>query len=51
MQKLIQKFKDQQTIENAKKLVAYVGKHPMAMCMVSSDDNVIVKQAYDLVNR
>lgn len=49
MTKLIQKFKDDQTIENAKKLVAYNSKHPMAICMVSQADAEIIKQAQALL--
>ena len=35
MEKLLARYKETQTNADAKKLVAYINKHPMALCLAS----------------
>lgn len=47
MKKLIDKFRKDPTLTNAKKIFDYEFKHPMSLAMISEDDRVIYQVAKD----
>lgn len=49
MSKLIAKFRAVPSIDNAKRLVAYLDRHMMAECMATADDNAAIAQARALI--
>lgn len=50
MSKLLTAFENNQTIENARKLVAHDRKHPMASCLLSPDEHIVLRAAYHRVS-
>lgn len=51
MTKLIDKFVADSSIANAKKIVAYINKHPMAPCMLSIEQCAILNAAVILAQK
>lgn len=52
MNKLIQAFANNpQNREAAKRLLAYLEKHPMAICLVSRNDEIIIGAARAILAR
>lgn len=45
MQKLLTKYTEDRSIENATKVYEYNNKHPMASCMLSSDEFEVLRAA------
>jgi hypothetical protein len=45
MSKLLTAFSEAPTVANARRLLAYVRKHPMALCMVTVDEHETIKHA------
>jgi len=45
MSKLIARYQDEPTVENARKIRAYEYKHPMAICMLSADEYAVYRAA------
>jgi len=45
MLKILNKFKSDQSLKNAKSLINYIGKHPMAMVVATLEDNKVLHQA------
>jgi len=45
MLKILNKFKSDQSLKNAKSLINYIGKHPMAMLTASASDEDVLHQA------
>lgn len=51
MHKLIQAYANNpQNREAAKRLLAYLNKHPMAICMASANDQIIIAAARAIAN-
>lgn len=50
MRKLIDTFNRHRTVDNARKLLAYLDKHPMAICMAFDDDITIIGYARQMVD-
>ena len=48
MKKLIEKFIANPTVTNAAALVRYLDKHPMAECMTTPEDRIIILNARNL---
>jgi hypothetical protein len=49
MRKLIQAFNEIESRTNAKRLLAYVSKHPMALVLASDDDIRAIERARNVV--
>jgi hypothetical protein len=49
MNKLLEKFKALGSVKNAKALIEYEQKHPMASCMLSDIDHQWLKSAHDTI--
>lgn len=45
MHKLLAAYRDERSLQNAKKLRAYVRKHPMARCLLTPADNDTLSEA------
>jgi hypothetical protein len=45
MMKLLEAFKATPSLANAKRLVTYVARHPMSLCMVTEDEVGMVRCA------
>jgi len=51
MIKLIEQFKADGSVKNAKRIVAYLNKHPMATCLLPLDQCAIVNVAVLIANK
>jgi len=45
MKKLIEKYAADRSLKNAKALISYIEKHPMAMTMASSENSSLIRKA------
>jgi hypothetical protein len=45
MRKLIDAYESQPTMGNATKLIRYLDKHPMAVCMATAPDTLTIETA------
>jgi hypothetical protein len=51
MQKLIQRFRANPTVENAKRLLTYNYNHPFASLLLSQEDQAVIEDALDTFQR
>ena len=45
MPKLLTKFSESPTVANARKVIAYANKHPMAACMLLQSEQELLRHA------
>jgi hypothetical protein len=50
MNKLLRRFQEEQTVEAARKVLAYDRKHPMAACMLDREQHELLKFAQVVVS-
>jgi len=50
MTKLLTAFADDRDVKTAARLISYVVKHPMALCMTTAEDNQLIAEARALLD-
>lgn len=49
MAKLVEKYKEVRTVANAERLLTYLEKHPMEVCLASFHELIVIEDARDLL--